>query len=192
MDSKYGFQQYLIRRKVLTFLGAKFHIYGPDGSLVFFSKQKAFKIREDIRVYTDESMQTEALSIKARQIMDFSAAYDVIDTADGTKVGAVKRKGFNAMIQDKWIIMDADDNEIGSVNEDNLTMALLRRFATNLIPQNFTGEVGGAPVFTFKQMFNPFIQKIGLDFSPDQRGLLDRRLGIAIAILLCAVEGRQS
>ena len=46
-----------------------------------FSEQKMFRLREDIRVYSDESKSQEVLSIKARQILDFSAAYDVVDTA---------------------------------------------------------------------------------------------------------------
>ena len=56
-------------------------------------KQKAFKLKEDIRLYTGEDMQTEVLSIQARQVLDFSAAYDVIDSATRMKVGALKRKG---------------------------------------------------------------------------------------------------
>jgi hypothetical protein len=43
-----------------------------------------------------------------------------------------------------------------------------------------------------KQKFNPFVMKINLDYSMDVNGLLDRRLGIAEAILLCAMEGKQS
>ena len=44
----------------------------------------------------------------------------------------------------------------------------------------------------FKQNFNPFVLKIKLDYSMDRNRLLDRRLGIAGAVLLCAIEGRQS
>lgn len=69
--------------------------------------------------------------------------------------------------------------------------ALLRRLLTNLVPQTFEGEVGGAPVLRFRQHFNPFVQKIDLDFSMDREKHLDRRLGIAAAILLCTIEGRQ-
>lgn len=192
VDSRYGFQKYTIRRKVFTFLGAKFHIYGPDGQLVFFSKQKAFKLKEDIRLYSDESMQTEVLSIQARQIMDFSVAYDIFDPIQGVKVGALKRKGWSSMIQDSWIIMDGNDQEIGKISEDSTLLALLRRFVVNLIPQSFIGEARGQQVFRFSQRFNPFVLKIDLDFSTDTTNLLDRRIGIAAATLLCAIESRQN
>lgn len=50
----------------------------------------------------------------------------------------------------------------------------------------------GKQVCIFKQNFNPFVMKINLDYSLDGEGLLDRRLGIAAAILLCAIEGKQN
>ena len=86
-DTIFGHNQYLVRRKVFTLAGAKFHIFDPDGNLVFFSKMKAFKLREDIRLFRDESMSDELLLIQARQIIDFSAAYDVLDSKTGEKIG---------------------------------------------------------------------------------------------------------
>jgi uncharacterized protein YxjI len=182
---------YLVRRKIFKVFGAAFHIYDPDGNVAFYSKMKAFKLKEDIRLYTGEDMQTELLSIQARQILDFSAAYDVVDSATGTKVGALKRKGLKSIIKDEWIFMDAQDNEIGLIQEDSMLLALIRRFLSNLIPQRYTGQIGGREVCTFRQNFNPFVVKVTLDFSPDTEGALDRRLGIAAAVLLCAIEGKQ-
>jgi uncharacterized protein YxjI len=184
-------QSYLVRRKIFKIFGAAFHIYDPNGNVAFYSKQKAFKLKEDIRLYTGEDMQKEVLSIQARNIIDFSAAYDIIDSADGSKVGVLKRRGFKSMIQDEWIVMDANDQEIGRVKEDSTVLALIRRFLTNLIPQKYYGQVQGQQVCIFKQNFNPFVMKINLDYSMDTQGLLDRRLGIAAAVLLCAIEGRQ-
>ena len=60
---------YTIRKKLLSFLGQKFHIYDPQWQLVGYVKQKAFKLKEDIRVYADETCASELLVIKARQIV---------------------------------------------------------------------------------------------------------------------------
>jgi uncharacterized protein YxjI len=184
--------QYLVRRKVFTIAGAKFHVFDPAGNLVFFSKMKAFKLREDIRLYHDESMNRELLLIKARQIIDFSAAYDVFDAATREKVGVFKRKGLKSILRDEWFIMDAGDREIGVIREDSLLKSLLRRFLTNLIPQTYHAEIQGTTVCINKQNFNPFVLKLNVDFSMDTRSLFDRRLGIAGAILLGAIEGRQN
>ncbi len=183
---------YLVRKKFLKLFGAAFHIFDPNGKVVFYSNQKAFKFKEDIRVYTGEDMQTEVLAIIARQVIDFSATYDVIDPVTNVKVGALKRKGMKSIIKDEWIIMDAQDREIGLIQEDNMLLALVRRFLTPLIPQTYNGVVNGKQVCFFKQNFNPFIMKIKLDYSMDTAGLLDRRVGIAAAILLCAIEGKKN
>ena len=61
-----------------------------------------------------------------------------------------------------------------------------------IIPQHYLGDIGGTPVCKFSQNFNPFVMKISLDFSLDLNHQLDRRLGIAAAVLLCAIEGKQN
>ena len=97
MADPFAADEYLIRRKVFTLLGAKFHVHDAAGNVVLFSEQKAFKLREDIRVYSDESKTEERLLIKARQIIDFSAAYDVVDARESRKIGALRRKGFSSL-----------------------------------------------------------------------------------------------
>jgi uncharacterized protein YxjI len=191
IPSVFRHESYLVRRKIFKLFGAAFHIYDPNGNVVFYSKQTAFKLREDIRLYSGEDMRTELLSIQARQIIDFSAAYDVIDPSLNIKVGALKRKGMKSLMKDEWIIMDEEDREIGLIKEDSMTLALIRRFLSNLIPQKYYGELKGEQVCVFKQSFNPFVMKINLNYSMDRKGLLDRRLGIAGAVLLCAIEGKQ-
>jgi hypothetical protein len=86
MNSIFHYDHYLLKRQVFALTG-KFRYYDPQGNLIMFSEQKMFKLREDIRVFADESKSQEVLQIKARQIIDFSAAYDVIDSAYNQKVG---------------------------------------------------------------------------------------------------------
>ena len=190
-SERFSQPQYLIRRKIIRILGGAFHVYGPDGSLLFYSDMKRMKLREDIRIYTDESMTQEVLSIKARTILDISTTYDVVDSATQQKVGAIKRQGLKSILRDEWKLMNPMDQEIGIIREDSTLMALLRRFLSNLIPQRFHCEVNGNTVATFQQNFNPFVLKITVDFSGDRAGMLDRRLGLAAGILLSAIEGRQ-
>lgn len=184
--------KFLVRKKIAHLFGGAFHVFdAASKDLLFYSQLKAFKWKEDIRLFTDESMSSEVLSIKARQALDFSAAYDVIDSQKNEKVGVLKRKGFKSMLKDEWIVMDANDREIGLIKEDNLALALLRR-AIGIIPQKYHGEIHGSQVCSFQQNFNPFVMKIVADFSGDSRQAFDRRLGLAAALLLCAVEGKQN
>jgi uncharacterized protein YxjI len=191
MNPAFQYNQYLLKRQVFALAG-KFRFYEPGGQLVLFSEQKMFKIREDIRVFSDESKTQEVLMIKARQIIDFSAAYDVVDSATGQKLGALRRKGLASILRDEWEVLDVSDNVVGKLFEDSMGLALVRRFLSNLVPQNYDITIGTDRVADLKQAFNPFAYQLNVDFSMDVNQRLDRRVGLAAAILLAAIEGRQS
>src|SRR5215813_3994398 len=191
--SRFSNQTYLVRKKFWQFFGASFYVYDPTGALVLFSKMKAFKLKEDIRVFTEETMQNEALSIQARSVLDFAGSYDVYDSATGQRVGALRRKGLkSSFYKDEWAILDAAEREVGLIQEENAFLALLRKYLLGaLIPQSFNAQIGGRTVATFNQHFNLFASKLTLDFSADPQRQFDRRMGIAAGILLCAIEGKQ-
>jgi uncharacterized protein YxjI len=186
------FDRYQLKRQVFALTG-RFRIFDPNGNLVLFSEQKMFRLREDIRVYADETKTQEVLMVKARQIVDFSAAYDVIESATGQKAGTLRRKGWRSLLRDEWEILDANDQPIGKLSEDSMGRALLRRLLLGtLMPQNYDVVLGTDRVADLTQRFNLFAYVLDLDFSMDTRRSLDRRLGIAAGILLAAVEGKQS
>lgn len=186
---------YSIRRKVLKLVGGAFHVLDASGNVIGYSKMKAFTLREDIRVYTGEDQSTELLTIAARQIIDFSAAYDVRDARTGMKIGALKRKGLKSMLRDHWIVMGPNDEELGEIIEDSQGLAIVRRLLGELgsliAPQQYHFEVRGRTVATGKQNRNPFVYKIAMDFSQDPEDVLDRRLGLAAGLLMAAVETKQ-
>jgi len=192
MNPIFQHSSYLLKRQAIALTG-KFRFYDPMGNMVMFSEQKMFKLREDIRVYSDESKTQEVLSIKARQIMDFSASYDVVDTAMNQKVGALRRKGLRSILRDEWEVLDANDNMIGLIFEDSIGLALLRRLLLgSWLPQNYDITLGQTRVGDLRQNFNLFRYELNLDFSMDVSHMLDRRLGIAAGTLLAAVEGKES
>ncbi len=192
MNPIFQYPNYLLKRQAIALTG-KFRFYDPIGNMVMFSEQKMFRLREDIRVYSDESKAQEVLSIKARQIMDFSASYDVVDTAMNQKVGALRRKGLRSILRDEWEVLDANDNMIGLIFEDSIGLALLRRFLLgSWLPQNYDITLGQTRVGDLRQNFNLFRYELNLDFSMDASRSLDRRLGIAAGTLLAAVEGKES
>ena len=187
--------RYMVRRKILKLFGGAFHVYDTTQTHVFaYSKMKAFKLKEDIRLYSDESMKLELLTISARSMLDFSAAYDVIDPIANQKVGALRRKGLGSILRDSWEILSPHDQVIGTIQEDSMVAALVRRFvdaAAFFFPQKFHADMNGQTVCTFQQNFNPFVRRLVVDFTPDRGGQLDRRLGLAAAVLLQAIEGKQ-
>lgn len=191
MHTAFQYNQYLLKRQVFALTG-KLRFYNPQEQLVLFSEQKMFKLREDIRIYADEQKSQEVLAIKARQIIDFSAAYDVVDSGTGQKVGALRRKGLKSILRDEWEVLDVNDQVIGMLFEDNMTRAMLRRLLLGAwLPQDYDLTIDGQRVADLKQRFNLFRYEMDIDFSMDSIRRLDRRLGLAAATLLAVIEGRQ-
>lgn len=185
-------ERYVARRNFFNFLGVTCRMLTLDGRLLCKVHQKAFRLKENITIFADEGQTQPLLTIQARQIFDFSAAYDVVDNRTGEKVGALKRKGLKSMLRDEWAVLDVNDNEVGKVQEDSMLLALLRRFLSNLIPQNYTFELHGQPVADVQGTWNPFIVRYTIDLTRDQRRALDRRLAMAAAVLLLTIEGKQN
>ncbi len=187
--SYFSDNQYLTRKKILKLVGGAFHVYNHNQDVVGYSKMKAFKLKEDIVMYTDENMTEKIFSIKARNIIDFAAIYDVYDKNE-QKLGAMKRQGLKSMIKDEWLIFDESDSEIGIISEDSILGALFRRFITNLLPQNYSCKISGNDVCEYRQNINPLVTKITTQFSNNDNKYND--LLMAGSVLLCAIEGKQN
>ena len=180
---------YMVRRRFFSFLGRKFDIFDPDGNKIAYIHQKAFKLKEDIRIYTDDTKSEEIVTIKAQNVIDFSAAYDVVTPKDGKVWGVWRRKGWDSLIRDTWKLQTASGTEM-ELLEDSTAMALIRRFLTNIIPQSYQLKQGEKVIAEFHQRFNPFIFKLDVRIMATEAQEI-APLVAAAAALLCTIEGRQ-
>ncbi|MEM8781576.1 MAG: hypothetical protein AAGE65_01865 [Planctomycetota bacterium] len=192
LAQRFASDRYVIRNKFFRLFGDAFHLYDDRGNVVLYAKQKRFRIREDFRLYTDESQSTEILRIGTTSIFDIAGTYAVTDSLTDRPLGAFRRKALKSIVRDQWLILDEHGEEIGQIQEDSTLAAIGRRVLGDLswlFPQKFEAKLGEQTVAHFRQQFNPIIQKIEITFVPGVD--LDRRLGLAAAILLSAIEGRQ-
>lgn len=185
---------YTIRRKVFAIFGASFHVYDPSGAVVAFCRQKAFRLREDLRLYTDDSQSEELLTMRTRSIIDFGATYDVA-LPGGEIIGSLRRKGLKSFVRDSWLIYGPAGNELATITEDSSTMAILRRlhgaFAL-LSPQKFeVMSFDGQHIATLRTHVNPFVYRMGVAIHLDHPDL-DELVVLAAGCLIAAIEGRQS
>ncbi|MCH2144403.1 MAG: hypothetical protein MK082_04565 [Phycisphaerales bacterium] len=187
-------EQFTIRRKVFKIFGGAFHIYDSNGRLVGYCKQKAFKLREDLRIHTDESCTETLLVISARNIIDFGATYD-IGLPDGTALGSIKRMGIaSTVLRDHWVLHDPEENQIGEILEDGQGLAFARRFVplvSLLSPQvyHLTATGTEVPAVSYRTHMNLFVRRLGIRIEQDAPAL-DERLVLGIGCLLCAIESR--
>ncbi len=188
-------EQYTIRRKFFKIFGAAFHVYDEHGSVIGYCKQKAFKLREDIKLYTGEDMSEMLLSLKTQQIIDFGATYEVT-LPDGTSLGTLRRKGLkSSFVRDEWMIFDAQGKEIARVRETGSIAPLARRYidyATIILPQRYevVRNRDQKAIAHLRQHFNPFIFRLGVAINDEDEDM-DDLLILGASCLIAAIEGRQ-
>jgi hypothetical protein len=172
---------------------------GADGASaaqpVAFVRQKRLAIREDIRFFADESEQQELFRIKARQVFEVRGRFDVI-IPEGEKIGALEKVFGISLLRSTWRIHDAAEQHVALAQEKSLPVAILRR-AIDFVPYGefvpilfqFTITMDGREVGELRRpigLRDRYILKLGGD--PERR--LDRRLAVALAIALDALQSR--
>jgi uncharacterized protein YxjI len=165
------------------------------GSPVAFVRQKRMAIREDIRFFAHEDQTEELFRIKARSVMELGGRYDVIGP-DGVKIGVLGKVFGRSLIRSTWAIMDPAEQELAIAQERSLFVALLRRVIDavpygEFVPIIFHFSIDGAG-----EHLGDYTRSIGvrdrytLDLSGDAERTIDRRLAIALAVALDALQSR--
>lgn len=179
---------YRVRKKVLT-IGNKYWIEDEDGNVIGFTKQKLLKLKEDIRVYTDESMSQEIFRIQQEQIMDVWGKFAVIDSASDRILGYIKRRALKSgFLWDEWEVYDANENLMGRV-EESKGLGLVRKYVPGgaIVPEKMKVKVDGREIAEINQKFKIIgdIWELKCKDLPED---FDRRVLLAGLILMAMIE----
>ena len=169
------------------------------GEPVCFVEQKRMKLKEDLRAFTDDSKSSEVFRIKARQVWDPRARYDVTDDA-GRQVGQLAKVFGRSLLRSTWRIYDAAGNEVAWARERNLLVALVRRFVGFVpfigafadwvpIPYHFDYFVGDKRIGGLERILG-VRDRYRLDVSGDTERAIDRRVVLALAVGMDALQAR--
>jgi hypothetical protein len=90
---------------------------------VCFVRQKFFKLKEAVEVFTDQTRSQKLCEIKANKIIDFSATYNFID-CNGKQFGSVSRQGMRSLLKAHYDIMKDGKAEM-SIQEENPWVKLI-------------------------------------------------------------------
>jgi hypothetical protein len=189
---------YVIKKKLLKILGEEFHIYIDDQDvLIGYSEQKALKIKEDIRVFSDKSKSNKILNIKQRNVIDAYGRFDFTDPNTGESLGGIRRNWGKSWFRDSYSIYGPDDQVYGEVKEDSLMNAMLRRavpfLGTWYWCPDFSMNVQGQPSITF-QTYKEWLGfgRQTLEVHIPDENQLDRRVILGAAMIMIAIEGDQN
>ena len=158
------------------------------GAPVAFVRQKKLAIREDLRFFADESESEELFRVKARQVVDVGGRYDVTTPA-GERIGVLQRRFAQTLFRTTWAILDADEGALAEVTESSTARAVLRRVVDVPLLYHFSIVVDGRQVGEVRRVFtlrDRYVMTLGGDI--DRR--IDRRLAVALLVVLDALQGR--
>jgi hypothetical protein len=172
---------------------------GADGASAHeplaFVRQKKLAIKEDIRFFADESEQEELFRIKARQMFEVRARYDVVTPA-AERIGVLEKIFGKSLLRSTWRIQDTNEQELAIAQEKSMPVAILRR-VIDAVPYGdfipivfqFTIQMDGREVGEMRRPIgvrDRYILRLSGD--PDRR--IDRRVAVALAVALDALQSR--
>jgi len=173
---------------------------GDEGWPIAFVEQKRFKFKEDIRFFTDETKQVEVLRIKARQRFDPAARYDITGP-HGEKIGEIQKAFGKSLLRSTYRLFDVNGVQTCEARERSLGVALFRRvigfvpyvggWANWLpIPYHFVFTRGDQVLVHHTRRRWKLADHYTIDCTPDRDRTLDRRLVLAAAVGMDALQAR--
>lgn len=172
---------YKVMQKALS-IGNKYLIY-EDGEQILKSAQKKLKLKEDFRF--KDMDDNPVLRVTTDQMLDITASYTVTDEQTDEPIGAIKED--LTFLHHSWKILDADGNIVADIKEDNMAMAMVRRFVTTLLPFSYRIEDENSILGTMKGQFS-FRDTYEIDLSSDTEGKIDPRMAVVSAVVIDAME----
>jgi uncharacterized protein YxjI len=128
----------------LMALANQISVTDAQGNLIFYVKQKMFKLKEAVTVFGDKEQTRPLFKINADRVLDFSARYQISD-ANGTALGSVKRQGMKSLWKARYDIFDGAETAVLNISEENPWVKVI---------DALVGEVPVVGMFT-GFMFNP-------------------------------------
>jgi uncharacterized protein YxjI len=158
----------------------------PDGSFgpeVCFVEQKRMTFKEQVTFLRNG---VPSFRFKARKVLDLGATYDVT-TADGQDIGLFRKNFGKSLLRSTWHLSQPGLPEVTG-QERNMAIAILRRVQDTVpLPFHFDfTSPDGHPIMSLSRAF-ALRDKYLLEVHDPA---LDRRLAIAMAVALDALQGR--
>ncbi|HEX6694530.1 MAG TPA: hypothetical protein VF035_07545 [Longimicrobiales bacterium] len=178
-------------------IAQQIYVRDAGGQLLWYVKQKAFKLKEAITVYGDEEQTRPLFTMQADRVLDFSARYALTDAATQQVIGVVQRKGMRSFWRAKYEV-ERNGQIVFELTEENPMVKVIDRllFEIPLVglisgyifhPRYLATRPGGSEVLRL-QKEPAFLQG---KFSVEQLTQLDDRdetLAVLSMLMLVLLE----
>lgn len=163
---------------------------------VFFFAIYLVNLRRHIMFYADDRKQTTLLTVTQDCLVQFpSLRYTLHDEA-GHVLATFRKNRFTDFLRKRWRIYTPDGTLLLTAREDSIILSLIRRltgflidlavFRTNFVIYAADGE---QVLGEFNRKMTIF-DRYTLDMSEDADRIIDRRIALALGVLLDTGEGR--
>ncbi len=112
--------------KILA-VAPQIRVTDATGAPMMYVHQKAFKLKEAVTVYRDDTKSTALYTIEADRVIDFNATYRIRDGA-GREVGTLARKGRRSLWRARYDVLDAEGRSVFRIHEDEVWKKVLDSF----------------------------------------------------------------
>ncbi|MCH5599522.1 LURP-one-related/scramblase family protein [Niabella ginsengisoli] len=102
----------------ITTIANDFKATDAHGNTIAYVREKIFRLKDNVDVYSDETKSQRLFNISANQWIDWSTSYKMT-TDDGQSLGRIGRKGWRSIWKATYEIFDENDLKEFHVNEDN-------------------------------------------------------------------------
>jgi uncharacterized protein YxjI len=150
----------------------------------------ALSQKRHVTFYRDATKTERLLAIQQDQKFTFLIQTFTIQDAQGGVLGIARKNWLSDILRKKWRVQSLDGQPLFEARED-LVHAILSRVVAKLFPMDFHFHAAGSP-----EELGSFNRKLTirdryvLDLAPDRNRLIDRRLGLALGVLLDTGERR--
>jgi uncharacterized protein YxjI len=174
---------------------------GGLGVLVILAAPVAFVVvamalskRRHVTFYRDESKTQTMFDVLQDKKVQFPMRTYTVRDASGTPLATFKKNYLYNIVRKRWEMRSPNGSIICVAKEDSIILSLLRRVLGplfGLLRTNFIITRGESDMVVgeFKRKFT-ILDRYVLDLSADRRRDLDRRLGLALGVMLDTGERR--
>jgi uncharacterized protein YxjI len=146
--------------------------------------------KRHIHFYRDDSRGELLLEVLQDQKLAFLTHTYTVNEPGGRTLARLSKNLLTDIFRKKWNVWTPDGRPLWEAKEDSVLMALVRRFLTRLVPLCFIFCLpGGQVVGEFNRKFT-LLDRYVLDLSQDSGRALDRRVAIAMGVMLDTGERR--
>jgi uncharacterized protein YxjI len=150
--------------------------------------------KRHVRFYRDETRREQLLEVQQdKKVAFITATYTVVDR-DGNLLARLQKNYLYNLIRKRWLCLLPDGAILCVAREDSIILSLLRRLLgpmLGLLRTNFVIHAGESDrvIGEFNRKFT-LLDRYVLDLSADRQRALDRRIAVALGVMLDTGERR--